>query len=89
MCHKDFFQRNNNATLELKASDNQYLNKDFHGSLCYAIKYLDGAFDHDVTLPYLRRVGSKNFNPLIDGLKKDGVIILESKNPFRFNCSYR
>ena len=35
--------------LEQKASDNQYLHKDFHGALCYAIKYLDDNFGEEIT----------------------------------------
>ena len=65
-------------TLELKASDNQYLHKDFHGALCYAIRYLDETFGPDATSQYLRQVGSENFKPLIGELKKQGLVALES-----------
>ena len=27
--------------IDRKASDNEYMHEDFHGALCYAIKYLD------------------------------------------------
>jgi hypothetical protein len=64
-------------TLELKASDNQYLHKDFHGALCYAIRYLDETFGTDATTQYLRQVGSENFKPLIEEVKKKGVVALE------------
>ncbi len=30
--------------LNCKASDNEYLHKDFHGALCYGIKYLDDVY---------------------------------------------
>ena len=63
--------------LELKASDNQYLHKDFHGALCYAIKYLDDMFGPDITSEYLQQVGRENFKPLIEELKKKGVVALE------------
>ncbi len=36
--------------LDCKASDNEYLHKDFHGALCYAIKYLDSTRDSFIQL---------------------------------------
>ncbi|OHB55062.1 MAG: hypothetical protein A2Y12_10465 [Planctomycetes bacterium GWF2_42_9] len=63
--------------LERKASDNQYLHKDFHGALCYAIKYLDETYGQEATSQYLQQVGRENFKPLIDELKQKGLIVLE------------
>jgi hypothetical protein len=63
--------------IDKKASDNVYLHKDFHGSLCYAIKYVDEKFGHDATEEYLRRVGSTYFAPLSEKLKKDGLTALK------------
>jgi len=63
--------------LERKASDNQYLHKDFHGALCYAIKYLDETYGQEVASQYLQQVGRENFKPLIDELKQKGLIALE------------
>jgi hypothetical protein len=63
--------------LELNSSDNQYLHKDFHGALCYAIKYLDEIFGPDATAQYLRQVGRENFSPLSTSLQQEGLIALE------------
>lgn len=65
------------VVLECNSSDNQYLHKDFHGALCYAIKYLDQTFGPETVSEYLRQVGMENFSPLITALKKDGLVALE------------
>ena len=43
--------------LNCKASDNEYLHKDFHGALCYGIKYLDDVYGQDATAEYIKQVG--------------------------------
>jgi hypothetical protein len=63
--------------LELNSSDNEYLHKDFHGALCYAIKYLDETFSPEATSEYLRQIGREVFSLLITALKRDGLIALE------------
>ncbi|OHB61500.1 MAG: hypothetical protein A2Y12_06925 [Planctomycetes bacterium GWF2_42_9] len=63
--------------LDCKQYDNEYLHKDFHGALCYAIKYLDEKYGPDTTSEYLEQVGRATFTPLIEELKKDGLIALE------------
>jgi hypothetical protein len=71
--------------LDRSASDNQYLHKDFHGALCYAIKYLDETYDHEATAEYLRQVGRENFSQLITTLKQDGLIALERHFKYIFD----
>ena len=68
---------NEYKVLECNSSDNQYLHKDFHGALCYAIKYLDETFGPEATCEYLRQVGRENFSPLIAALRQEGLIALE------------
>ncbi len=63
--------------LELKSSDNEYLHKDFHGALCYAIKYLDDKFGCRTTADYLQQVGIEVFSPLIAEIKKEGLTAIE------------
>jgi hypothetical protein len=63
--------------LDCRQSDNEYLHKDFYGALCYAIKYLDEKFGQAATAEYLKQVGRETFTPLIEELKKDGLIALE------------
>jgi hypothetical protein len=70
-------QGNNIKILELNSSDNEYLHKDFHGALCYVIKYLDEKFGQSVTLEFLKQVGKEVFAWLIEELKEDGLIALE------------
>ena len=62
--------------LDQKASDNEYLHKDFHGALCYAIKYLDDNFGEEVTNAYLIQVGERAYLPLISRLKQDDLSAL-------------
>ena len=54
------------------------MHRDFHGALCYAIRYLDETFGPEATAQYLRQVGRENFKPLADDLKKRGVVALEN-----------
>lgn len=64
--------------IDCKASDNKYLHKDFHGALCYAIKYLDDNFCRQATEEYLRQVADTYFAPLMKRLKEKGLSALES-----------
>ncbi len=63
--------------LDCKANDNEYLHMDFHGVLCYAIRYLDENFGAEVTKGYLQQVGKTYFSPLSKAMKKEGLIALE------------
>ena len=81
--------------LDCKASDNEYLHKDFHGALCYSIKYLDDNFGTDATTEYLQQVGRTYFAPLSEAMKKKGLSVLEehlqnifTKEGGRFKLDY-
>ena len=63
--------------LDCKASDHEYLHKDFHGALCYSIRYLDEHYGQDATREYLQQVGRTYFAPLTEALKKGGLSALE------------
>ncbi len=63
--------------LDCKASEHEYLHKDFHGALCYAIKYLDDTYDHQATREYLTQVGRTYFAPLSRKLQNAGLSALE------------
>jgi hypothetical protein len=63
--------------LDQKTSDNEYLHKDFHGVLCYAIKYLDEYFGPESTEEYLKQVGNTYFSLLSDQLTKNGLPVIE------------
>lgn len=64
--------------LDCKQSDNEYLHMDFHGALCYAVKYLDDNFGAQATEEYLVQVGKTYFKPLSEKLKKDGLKALQA-----------
>lgn len=63
--------------LDCRAQDHEYLHKDFHGVLCYSIKYLDDNFGPEATEQYLRRVGRNVYGPLIAALHAEGLDALE------------
>lgn len=64
--------------LDCNRTDNEYLHKDFHGALCYAIKYLDDHYGHHATEEYLEQVGKTYFAPLAEKLKTTGLKALEN-----------
>ena len=72
--------------LDCKQYDNEYLHKDFHGALCYAIKYLDEKYGPDTTSEYLEQVGRATFTPLIEELKKYDYD--ENMKEKMINCTY-
>lgn len=63
--------------LDCKASDNKYLHKDFHGALCYSIKYLDDNYGPEATKEYLQQTGKAVYSPLIKKLREEGLSALE------------
>ncbi len=63
--------------LDCTAMDNKYLHKDFHGAMCFSIKYLDENFGREATAEYLRQVGKTVYSPLINKLGSDGLSALE------------
>lgn len=63
--------------LDCTATDNVYLHKDFHGGLCYSIKYLDETYGPKATAEYLRQVGRTVWAPLIAQMKHQGLPALE------------
>jgi len=67
----------NIKVIDCRQSDNEYLHKNFHGALCYAIKYLDTIFCEQATEDYLVQVGKTYFTPLSEKLKKEGLTALE------------
>lgn len=60
-----------------KASDNEYLHKDFHGALSNGIEYLDINFGEDAVREYLRRFTKAFYGPLIEQVKARGLIALK------------
>jgi hypothetical protein len=82
--------------LDCKATEHAYLHKDFHGALCYAIKYLDDNYTPEATREYLTGVGRNCFAPLSENLKAEGLPALEkhwneifTKEGGQFTLEYR
>jgi hypothetical protein len=63
--------------LDCKASEHEYLHRDFHGALCYTIKYLDDNFGANATEEYLAQVGKAVFAELSQRLRDHGLSALE------------
>jgi len=64
--------------MERSASDNQYLHKDFHGALAYAICYLDRRYGEQGIREYLEQTAINAYKPLIEAVRKDGLAAIES-----------
>lgn len=81
--------------IDKKASDNKYMHKDFHGALCYGIKYLEDNYGQKAVEEYLQQIAKTYFSPLTKKLKTSGLKALEDhwQNVFEtedgeFNISY-
>lgn len=51
----------------------RYLHRDFHGALCYGIKYLDDIYGSQATSDYLRQMACEVYAPLIEAVKNKGL----------------
>jgi hypothetical protein len=60
-----------------KASDNQYLHKDFHGSLSIGIEYLRQHYGDEAVREYLREFSKDFYAPLTADLKARGLVVLK------------
>lgn len=63
--------------MERKASDNQYLHKDFHGALSNGIEYLHKNFGEEAVREYLSKFTKTFYAPLIEDLKRRGMVALK------------
>ncbi len=64
--------------MERSACDNEYLHRDFHGALAYAISYLEGRYGEQGIREYLEQTAQNAYLPLIEAVKKDGLAAIES-----------
>jgi len=64
--------------LDCSAGDNEYLHKDFHGALCYIIKYLDEVYGAETLEEYLEQLAKSYYSPLIEKLKEKALPALEN-----------
>ena len=63
--------------MDRRASDNEYLHKDFHIALNHAIDYLHGNYGEDAVRDYLSRFTKVYYAPLISDLKTRGLVALK------------
>lgn len=63
--------------IDCRASDHTYLHRDFHGALCYAIRYLDETYGPEATDAYLEQVGRTVYAPLIEAVRTNGLEALQ------------
>jgi predicted ArsR family transcriptional regulator len=59
--------------MDRRASDNEYLHKDFHGALSSALIYLEDRFGPDAVREYLREFARKYYAPLREDLAERGL----------------
>ena len=60
-----------------RASDNEYLHKDFHGALSAGIDYLTKNYGEQAVRDYLRRFATAFYAPLRDAINARGLIALK------------
>ena len=63
--------------MDRRASDNEYLHKDFHGALSTGIEYLHRQFGSEAVREYLRTFALTYYAPLRAKLKADGLAALK------------
>ena len=60
-----------------KASDNQYLHKDFHGALSVGLDYVRQHFGDEAVREYLRQFARSYYAPLTEALRRRGLVALK------------
>lgn len=63
--------------MERRASDNEYLHKDFHGALSSGIEYLHKHFGEEAVREYLRDFTTSFYAPLISAIRERGLAPLK------------
>jgi hypothetical protein len=53
--------------------EHEYLHRDFHGALCFAVRHLDETWGPDATAAFLRRLGTSVYAPLRRALLEEGL----------------
>ena len=64
-------------TMRRRASDNDYMHKDFHGALSAGIEYLDRHYGPEAVREYLRGFALSFYAPLIADITKRGLVALK------------
>jgi hypothetical protein len=64
-------------TMSCKASDHEYLHKDFHGALSAGIEYLHTHYGEQAVRDYLREFTRKYYAPLRRAIRQRGLAALK------------
>ena len=59
--------------MDVRASDNEYLHKDFHWALSTGIEYLHTKYGEDAVIDYLKQFTRDFYKPLIEDIKVRGL----------------
>ena len=62
--------------MDRKASDNEYLHKDFHISMNVGLEFVRENYGRDGVVEYLKTFSSHYYAPLTQGLKEQGLSVL-------------
>lgn len=63
--------------MDRKASDNEYLHRDFHISMNVGLEFLRENYGPDGVIDYLKTFSRRYYAPLTQGLKEQGLIVLK------------
>ena len=63
--------------MERRASDNDYLHKDFHAALSVGIEYLHKNYGEQAVRDYLREFANTFYAPLKEALKQYGLVAVK------------
>ena len=64
--------------MERKASDNEYLHKDFHGALSNGIDYLEKNYGKDAVREYLLQFSNSYYAPLKNEICTNGLVAIKA-----------
>ncbi len=64
--------------MDVKASDNEYFHKDFHISGERGLRYVGEKYGDDAVIEYLSTFTKNYYSPLINSIKKDGLIAMKN-----------
>lgn len=59
--------------MDVKASDNEYLHKDFHGAMSTGIQYLEDKHGPDAVLEYMQQLAVNCYGKLTEDIKQRGL----------------
>jgi len=59
-----------------RASDNQYLHKDFHGALSVGLDYIAEQYGEEAVRDYLRQFATTYYAPLTEAIRQRGLVAL-------------